>query len=283
MAYRRPLGTPGTYGSPSPPGVGAPGQYGAPGSGYPVDDNGKSKATPRAMGRLPHTHGFTPASGYHHSNASSFGSSSTVGGQAPDASKSKPVTRRRSSMDARKQTKEWVRRNYSNLLLYFGLIVGVFFFYHLMSDGDFSFLLVSVILPLNTVSPSFGGLRPTPSPTHPSPRTHVRTHRSFFSRKVCNLTHTRPCLQSRNAPFCRPLAPSSARSPSASLPGRLSLENQSQVCHSKCLSSTQLSSYVASAPSYFTRATFHSINRGTIFIVAWKFYRFSSARRCVRS
>jgi hypothetical protein len=64
-------------------------------------------------------------------------------GQPADDSKSKSPGRvsRRSSMDARKQTKEWVRRNYSNLLLYFGLIVGVFFFYHLMSDGDFSFLL----------------------------------------------------------------------------------------------------------------------------------------------
>ena len=166
-----------------------------------MDDNGKSKATPRAMGSAASTYRFVPpASGYHHSNASSFGSSSTVGGQAPDAFRAS-LSRAGGLDGCAEATKEWVRRNYSNLLLYFGLIVGVFFFYHLMSDGDFSFLLVSVILPLNTVSPSFGGLRPTPSPTHPSPRTHVRTHRSFFSRKVCNLTHTRPCLQSSQCPF----------------------------------------------------------------------------------
>lgn len=47
------------------------------------------------------------------------------------------------SMDARVQTKQWVEKNSGNLLLYFGLIVGIFIFYHAMSDGDFSFLLVS--------------------------------------------------------------------------------------------------------------------------------------------
>lgn len=45
------------------------------------------------------------------------------------------------SMDARVQTKQWVEKNSGNLLLYFGLIVGIFIFYHAMSDGDFSFLL----------------------------------------------------------------------------------------------------------------------------------------------
>lgn len=45
------------------------------------------------------------------------------------------------SQDARVQTKQWVEKNYSNLLLYFGLIVGILIFYHAMSDGDFSFLL----------------------------------------------------------------------------------------------------------------------------------------------
>merc|ERR1719498_111999 len=86
--------------------------------------------------------GSPPSSGYH--SAPSAPSSSGMPGsrQADDNSKNKgSPTRRRSSTDVRVQTKEWVRRNYSNLLLYFGLIVGVFFFYHLMSDGDFSFLL----------------------------------------------------------------------------------------------------------------------------------------------
>ena len=148
MAYRRPFGN---TGAPAPPGMG--GGYGIP-QGYP-DDNGKGivpgYAVPTgAQQAAPvHVSSSPPASGYHSRPSSTFdrSSSSSGTGQAPDDSKNKsPARLRRSSMDARKQTKEWVRKNYSNLLLYFGLIVGVFFFYHLMSDGDFSFLLVSWFL-----------------------------------------------------------------------------------------------------------------------------------------
>lgn len=49
--------------------------------------------------------------------------------------------RRTSSVDAREQTKAWLRRNSTNVILWFSLIVAIIFFYHLMSDGDFSFLL----------------------------------------------------------------------------------------------------------------------------------------------
>merc|ERR1719329_1470342 len=145
MAYRRPFGTPG---APTPPGMGSQyGQYGAPG-GHPAagygDDNGKNKAGGMGAVASPVVGSASPPASGYHSRPSSFDASGSgpAAGQPADDSKNKPAGRsRRSSMDARKQTKEWVRRNYSNLLLYFGLIVGVFFFYHLMSDGDFSFLL----------------------------------------------------------------------------------------------------------------------------------------------
>jgi hypothetical protein len=96
--------------------------------GYPQSNN--SQPEPKKV------HSSVP--GYSSPPASSFASSQ----QQEDNSKNK-TPRRRISMDARVQTKQWVEKNYSNLVLYFGLIVLILIFYHAMSDGDFSFLLVS--------------------------------------------------------------------------------------------------------------------------------------------
>jgi hypothetical protein len=102
-------------------------------NGYPTPTHPTQPSTPQP-----------PASSKKTSWASSppVNSFASASQQAPDNSKNKNP-RRRMSQDARVQTKQWVEKNYSNLLLYFGLIVGILIFYHAMSDGDFSFLLVS--------------------------------------------------------------------------------------------------------------------------------------------
>ena len=127
-------GTPGTGYAATPPGGG--GGYGAPPpsqNGYPQQQ--QNNATPVYQQQQPTTqHPSSPP-------ASSYQSSA----QQEDNSKNKP-NRRRMSTDAKIKTKQWVEKNSKNLLLYFGLIVGIIFFYHAMSDGDFSFLLVSFCL-----------------------------------------------------------------------------------------------------------------------------------------
>jgi len=122
-------GTPGTGYAATPPGGG--GGYGAPPpsqNGYPQQQ--QNNTTPVYQQQQPTTqHPSSPP-------ASSYQSSA----QQEDNSKNKP-NRRRMSTDAKIKTKQWVEKNSKNLLLYFGLIVGIIFFYHAMSDGDFSFLL----------------------------------------------------------------------------------------------------------------------------------------------
>tara|TARA_B110000285_G_C15139555_1_gene629796 strand:- start:4560 stop:4868 length:309 start_codon:yes stop_codon:yes gene_type:complete len=64
--------------------------------------------------------------------------------QQEDNSKNK-TPRKRMVFDVHVYTKQWVIKNYSYLILYFCLVVGVVFSYHLISDGDFSFLLVCCV------------------------------------------------------------------------------------------------------------------------------------------
>ena len=127
-------------GGPSPPG-GAQQTYGAATPTYP-QQNGTYPNSPVPPPRQNDGTNSSNGGGYAlppHSSPPSH--SYTSSQQQEDNSKNK-TPRKRMSIDARVQTKQWVAKNYSNLVLYFGLIVGVVFFYHLMSDGDFSFLLV---------------------------------------------------------------------------------------------------------------------------------------------
>ena len=117
---------------------------GAQNGGYPPQQNQQNNGYPTPTHPTQPSTPQPPASSKKTSWASSppVNSFASASQQAPDNSKNKNP-RRRMSQDARVQTKQWVEKNYSNLLLYFGLIVGILIFYHAMSDGDFSFLLVS--------------------------------------------------------------------------------------------------------------------------------------------
>jgi len=86
-------------------------------------------------------HDSTPESSPHRCTSQIYDSQYT---QQEDNSKNK-TPRKRMLFDLHVQTKQWVTKNYSYLVLYFGLIIGVVFCYHVVSDGDFSFLLVRCV------------------------------------------------------------------------------------------------------------------------------------------